>query len=211
MPLLWIAAGLLATFIMLATTASMVSGPWFFDGPILLALESIRSDLLTEIITLLTDLGGHHVMIPVGIVFAGVALWRRRRTGIFVAVALLGSALLNEAIKFLVNRPRPSMVEALSEPRGLSFPSGHSQASMALAFTLVLVLWRMGLRDRSKLGVFFLFPLLVGASRAYLGVHYPSDIIAGWILGCASALLAHTVIPETPQGPAHDKAAQSAT
>lgn len=182
---------LLAIFATFGTLVEMADdGPILFDVAWLSAMEGLRTDALTRVIRILTDIGGAPLMVPLSIALFVLA-WKRRsrRTAVFIAGALAGSALLNEGFKNLFARPRPSVVERVYEPYGLSFPSGHSQASMAFACTVVLVAWRMKMPRRNyALGVFFL-PLIVGWTRTYLGVHYPTDVLGGWALGALWVVL----------------------
>lgn len=177
------------------------SGPHFGEASLLLGLELARTEGVTSFVIALTNLGGHYVMIPVCIGLAAIFAWRDRRGGTFLAIAWASSAVVNELFKVLVSRPRPSIVDALTSPRGLSFPSGHSQASMALALGLIVVLYRSGVPLSRSLWL-LLFPLAIGGTRAYLGVHYPTDILAGWCLGAAVVLVAHKLFP-------HEVAAES--
>ncbi|MEM9072905.1 MAG: phosphatase PAP2 family protein [Myxococcota bacterium] len=189
-----IVLGVLAlTFGVLGTVMELNDdGPILVDTPLLRGLEESRTPSTTRVVRAITNLGGHEVMIPLCIVLTLAVGWKRRRAGVFMTVALLGSAGLNEVFKRLFARPRPTVVERITSPRGLSFPSGHSQATMAFALTLVLVVWREAPRYRRIAPALFLFPLLVGGTRAYLGVHYPSDIVSGWSLGAFWVVLADT-------------------
>ncbi|MFK8002319.1 MAG: phosphatase PAP2 family protein [Polyangiales bacterium] len=170
------------------------SGPHFGEASVLLGLELARTEGATSLVIALTNLGGHYVMIPVCVVLVAFFTWRDRREGAFLAIAWASSALVNELFKVLVSRPRPSIVDALTSPRGLSFPSGHSQASMALVLGLILVLYRSDVPLRRTLWL-LLFPFAIGITRAYLGVHYPTDILAGWCLGAALVLVTHRLFP----------------
>lgn len=119
-------------------------------------------------------------MVPFDIVLVvGLALARRFRDSVFAAVALGGSALLNVATKQLYARDRPSLWESIAPESTFSFPSGHAMGSATLALVLVLLCWRTRWRWW-MVGAMAIFVPMVGLSRVYLGVHYPSDILAGW-------------------------------
>jgi undecaprenyl-diphosphatase len=114
------------------------------------------------------------------------------RTAAFVAAASGGGWLLNHMLKGLIERARPDVVPHLHEVASLSFPSGHAMTSAAVYLTLGALVMDM---TRSRLGkiycmaVAMLATMLVGASRVYLGVHYPTDVLAGWLMGLSWALL----------------------
>lgn len=119
---------------------------------------------------------------------AGWLLWRRLpRLAMFVVVTEVGSPLLNTLVKEAVHRARPVLLDPVARAPGLSFPSGHAQAAMVAAAVLLLVFlpalhgaWR-------PLGVALAvgFVLAVGFARVALGVHYVSDVLAGYALGAA--------------------------
>src|SRR5690349_6309716 len=116
-------------------------------------------------------------------------LWRR---ALFVMVASFGGWFLNGALKQLFQRPRPEVVPHLREVMSMSFPSGHALQSAVVYLTLGVLLMRMAQRRLTKvycMAVAIVATMMVGASRVYLGVHYPTDVLAGWLLGLSWALL----------------------
>lgn len=116
-------------------------------------------------------------------------LWRR---ALIVIAASLGGWFLNGALKQLFQRPRPDVVSHLREAMSLSFPSGHALQSAAVYLTLGALMMRFADRRLTKfycMAVAGMATVLVGASRVYLGVHYPTDVIAGWLIGLSWALL----------------------
>ncbi len=182
----------MSLFLGLLVTILLDRGPTDIDATVLLALESWRSPTMTWVVGHLTDLGGHHFMIPMCTVVVFGIFWRWRRAGLFLAASLGGSALLNEGVKVLVGRARPTVVAMVEHPRGLSFPSGHSQSTMAFAAACFLLIWLGRPRWRRWGAVFFVLPLLVGWTRTYLGVHYPTDVLAGWCLAAAWVIVCWT-------------------
>ena len=114
----------------------------------------------------------------------GLAAWRKLREGLFAGIAIVGSALLNLATKQVFARERPSLWDSIAPETTFSFPSGHAMGSMTLAAVLVLLAWNTRWRWWVALPM-TLFVVLVGLSRVYLGVHYPSDILAGWAVAIA--------------------------
>lgn len=115
-----------------------------------------------------------------------------RRAAVYVALAVLGAAVVNTALKAAFDRPRPDLVPHGSVVYHASFPSGHSMLAATVYLTLGMVASRFVPRRRLKvllIGMAFLVTGFVGASRVYLGVHWPTDVVAGWVVGVAWALL----------------------
>ncbi len=116
-------------------------------------------------------------------------MWRR---GLFVFVASFGGWFINGALKQMFQRPRPDVVPHLRETMSLSFPSGHALTSAVVYLTLGALLMRVAERRLTKIycmAVAMMATFVVGASRVYLGVHYPTDVIAGWLIGLSWALV----------------------
>jgi undecaprenyl-diphosphatase len=141
----------------------------------------------------ITALGSAAVL---GLAVVGVAVFLLLqgawRIAVFVVVAASGGWLLNHLLKALFGRARPDIVPHLREVMTLSFPSGHAMTSAAVYLTLGALLMRIAKRRLTKfycMGAAMLLTALVGASRVYLGVHYPTDVLAGWLLGLSWALL----------------------
>ena len=107
-------------------------------------------------------------------------------------VAVVGGILLTALLKLGFDRPRPDLVPHLAQVFTASFPSGHAKLSAVTYLTLGALLARIHSQVRVKaylLLLGLLLTLLVGVSRVYLGVHWPTDVLAGWMLGGAWALL----------------------
>ena len=122
------------------------------------------------------------VRVLAGLVALGLAALlytHRNRDAIFAAVATGGAAVLNPVLKAGFQRPRPQLWASLIPEHDFSFPSGHAMGSMAAVLALAVLAWP----TRWRWVVIVLgsvFVALVGASRVYLGVHFPSDVLAGW-------------------------------
>ena len=140
-------------------------------------------------------LGYRGGVIPADILLIIVLIVRhRRRDTVFAAIAIGGSVLLNVIAKHHYGRARPSLWESLAPETTFSFPSGHAMGSMTLAAVLVLLAWNTRWRWTVAV-VSAAFVLAVGWSRLYLGVHYPSDVLAATGLGCALAGLSLWLVP----------------
>jgi undecaprenyl-diphosphatase len=171
------------------------------DRRILLALRNpgnpqdpIGSLSFREAMRDVTALGGVTVMTLVTVVGVLAFLMHRRRwhAAILAATVLLAD-VSSEALKTLYGRPRPDFVPHGSYVYSASFPSGHSTLSAATFLTLAMLIASLEPNRGTKAMVYGLAVVLVlgiGVSRVYLGVHWPSDVLAGWCLGAAWALLA---------------------
>jgi undecaprenyl-diphosphatase len=141
----------------------------------------------------ITALGGAWVLGLAVLSIVGFLLFQGMgRTALFVFIASVGGWILNGALKELFQRPRPEVVPHLSEVLTLSFPSGHAMSSASVYLTLGVLLMRIAERRATKIycmAIAVLVTVLVGSSRVYLGVHYPSDVLAGWLIGLSWAVL----------------------
>ena len=123
-------------------------------------------------------------------------LQRMARTATFVFIATIGGWFLNETLKEVFQRARPAIVPHLQNVMTLSFPSGHAMNSAAVYLTLGALTMRLADRRVTKwycMAAAMLLTFLVGTSRIFLGVHYPTDVLAGWLLGMTWALACWTV------------------
>jgi undecaprenyl-diphosphatase len=155
--------------------ADPVGAPWF---------EEAMRDI--------TALGSAPALvIAVLAVFGFLALAKAWRPAVFTLVASGGGLAASSLLKYTIDRPRPDLVPHGNLIYTSSFPSGHSMMSAVVYFTLAALVTRLIERRRLKgyaLGVAMILTLLVGVSRVYLGVHWPSDVAAGWAAGAAWAL-----------------------
>lgn len=157
-----------------------------FDRATLTLLERHQSDWLDAATTLLNVVGGSTFLIPVTIAVSTLLWHRHRRSGVFFALAALGAMGLNLVAKVAFERARPDLFEALVPAGGYAFPSGHTMSSTAVALAAFFVIRFHALRWQGlALALGALFALAVGVSRCYLQVHYPSDVLAGWVLASA--------------------------
>lgn len=146
----------------------------------------------------ITAVGSATVLgLTVAAVVGFLALHGLYRYALFVLVASSGGWVVNALLKAIVARPRPTVVPHLREVMTLSFPSGHALTSAVVFLTLGALLMRV---TESRLARFYcmavaaLATILIGVSRVYLGVHYPTDVVAGWLIGVAWALLCWLVV-----------------
>lgn len=174
--------------------------PHGFDTEILLAFRvagdpssPIGPFWMEEAVRDVTSLGSTVVLIFITLsTIVYLLLARKLAAALFVFAAIAGGQILSSVLKLGIDRPRPDLVSHLVEVHTLSFPSGHAMLSAVTYLTLGALLTHI-LPDRAtKLYVLFLAVLVtfcVGVSRIYLGVHWPSDVLAGWCAGAAWAML----------------------
>lgn len=140
----------------------------------------------------ITALGSMTVLFLLSGAVAGFLAIRRQHHAVaLLLAALAGATLLNWLLKDFFDRPRPELVSHLLHVSSASFPSGHSLLAAVVYLTLAAFLVRLVEELRLKLyilGVALVLTLLVGLSRVYLGVHYPTDVLAGWTIGLIWAL-----------------------
>ena len=134
-----------------------------------------------------TALGGPTVLGLVVVSVAGFLLLQTRyHTALVVLATAASGEIANMAMKNLFLRPRPTIVPHLRDVSSTSFPSGHAMESAIIYLTLGAMLMRLAERRITKIyciGIAVFMTLLVGISRVYLGVHYPTDVVAGWMFG----------------------------
>lgn len=163
--------------------------PILFDEPILRFMEANHSDWLTTLVRILTDFGGVIGVIVLVSAAAGLLWWRgRKRAVAILGFGVGGAALINVIAKAIFARARPDLWEHLVVETSYSFPSGHAMASSALAFCVMVIAWRTRWRWPAII-LAALYMIIIGATRLYLGVHYPSDVVAGWAISLAWVIL----------------------
>lgn len=171
-----------------------------FDRAVLLSLRN-PNDLtdplgplwVEEIGRDVTALGGNAILIFLTISIAGfLVLQKQKWVALFLVSAVVSGMLMSTGLKHFFDRPRPDLVPHGSYVYTQSFPSGHSALSAVTYLTLGALIARVQTSRRLKTYILLLacfITLAVGISRVYLGVHWPTDVIAGWTLGATWAAI----------------------
>jgi undecaprenyl-diphosphatase len=180
-----------------------------FDEAVLAALrepgnlqDPVGAAWLEEAARDITALGGVAILaLLVTLVVIHFVLRGKWRTGAFLAFVVIAGTLISNALKVFFDRPRPDLT-GIVHVATASFPSGHATVSAVVYLSLGVVLARAS--DLKRLKLFYitaaiLLTGIVGLSRLYLGVHYPTDVAAGWALGAAWAILC--ALATAPAGP----------
>ncbi len=161
--------------------------PW--DVPILMAIHKTSQAQLDVFAATLTKFGSISIVYPIVTAIALVFLFSKRwRSLAYLYTVIVGSSFISYTTKVIMHRARPHLWESFYPPElDYAFPSGHAMTSMALAAGLVILTW----------GSFWcwlfliigsLYVLAIAWTRLYLGVHFPSDILAGWLVSIAWAI-----------------------
>lgn len=188
-----------AAFVFIRVMNEMLEGETrSFDEAVLLWLRDpadtslpLGPYWLTKIVSDITVLGGTTVLALVTtIIIIFLCMRRQWANALFLVASVIGGLAISSALKLGVARPRPDVVAHLVEVHDFSFPSGHAMLSAATYLTLAAMLTRV---EKSRYDRIFFVSLAIclivaiGLSRIYLGVHYPSDVLAGWCAGSAWA------------------------
>jgi membrane-associated phospholipid phosphatase len=177
----------LAIFLFLAVQIWRLEGGLSWDIAIMTAIHAAATPQLDRIATILTQFGTHWGVIPFSVVFSlGLLYQRRWRSLTYFLITMVGCGLINNSAKLLLHRVRPSLWDYPALPT-FSFPSGHAMSSMMLIMALLVLTWG-GRWSKWVTALGTLFVIAIAWTRLYLGVHYPSDILAGWMLAIAWAI-----------------------
>ena len=161
-----------------------IGPPWFND--------SMRD---------VTALGGFTFLTLLSVVFVlGLIFHRKWREGVILAITAIGAQGSIEILKIYYDRPRPNQVLLATQAYSSSFPSGHTTESTAIFLTAATVIATLETRTDTKILAFVvaIFVIVgVGFSRVYLGMHWPTDVLGGWVLGAGWALAAWIALRQT--------------
>ena len=154
-----------------------------------LIVLSMRNDVLTIIFKIITNLGGAYCLIIIAILCA--IFIKNKKIAFAIPINLILSTMLNLMLKNIVERPRPIGYRLIDET-GYSFPSGHSMISAAFYGLIIYFIWKNVKNKKLKYISCALLGLLIafiGISRIYLGVHYASDVLGGFIISIAYLII----------------------
>ncbi|MFZ2257098.1 MAG: phosphatase PAP2 family protein [Clostridiaceae bacterium] len=181
--------GLVLLFTMLAQEV-MEAETLGFDTAVLTMIHKIANPTLNGLFLGVTNLAGA-VFIGIITIALAVGFYMRHEiyNSLYILLTLGGTIFLNTTLKIFFKRTRPDLWSLLVVEKSYSFPSGHAMISMALALTLIVLTYYSRARWFSIiLGAFYV--VLIGFSRLYLGVHFPTDILGGWLISSVWILLA---------------------
>lgn len=188
----------------------------FFRNPVDIS-DPLGPEWLESVMRDFTALGGVAVLVTVTLMVAGfLLLTRKRHAACMVIISVIGGVALSNLLKWGFGRPRPDLVPHATIVYTQSFPSGHAMLSAVVYLTLGVLMARTEAETSVKvylLSAACMLTLAVGISRVYLGVHWPTDVLAGWAVGASWALMCWLVMlwlqgsgkvePPTSDTPAH--------
>ena len=156
-----------------------------FDSTILLWINARGNPALDWFFIHFTDLGGVSFLAILTVIITAFLVYKKSYyRALLMLSAVGGAALLNLILKSIFERSRPDLWTHLVTEDNFSFPSGHAMGSAAFACAIIALLWGSKWQPLAiGLGIVYVF--LIGFSRLYLGVHFPTDILAGWALAVA--------------------------
>jgi membrane-associated phospholipid phosphatase len=177
---------LLAVFVHLARETIFYHEADFLDHVIIWVARYYANPALDKIMVVITTIGsGYAYVIFAPIIMAALVWWRRWREGLSLMICLAGASVLNYLLKHLFERARPDAFKVISES-GYSFPSGHAMVSLCF-YGMIAYIWGRKMpttaRQMMLYGATAVMIMTVGFSRIYLGVHYPSDVLGGYLAG----------------------------
>lgn len=176
--------GILLFFVLTSHAAS-------FDDPVRSFFYDLRCEWLTSVMKVITYMGNWQAIVILCLILL-ILPPTRTTYGVPVASGAIFVTVLNKMIKNIVQRPRPDDILHLVREGGFSFSSGHSITSM-FVYGILIYLIRANVQNRTLANILtalLCIPLIgVGISRIYLGVHYPTDVLAGWCLGITVIVL----------------------
>lgn len=155
-----------------------------YDTAVLRAVNAQSTPALDVFMRAVTDFGsiGVAAVAVIGAIFFTVK--RHTYRALFLALAVGGAAIISLVLKLVFERPRPDLWEQLITEASFAFPSGHAMASSSLALSAVFLFWGTAYRWWVVVAA-TAYTLIIGISRLYLGVHYPTDVLAGWLMSTA--------------------------
>ncbi len=170
------------------------------------------STQLLEAVRDMTALGGTLIMtmMILGSV-AALLFLRLRREAVLLALTVITGSLVESLMKILFGRPRPEIVPHLTEAGGMSFPSGHSFNSAMIYIAMALAFATMSARESVRVTIIsaaIVISMLIATSRVWLGVHFPSDVAAGWLAGAGWAFLASALFFKPAKAAADSETAE---
>lgn len=170
-------------FLVFWTTLILSNNISWFDEPVYNFIISFKDYFLTDVMNIISFFASVTFLIVVCVISLISLLWKRYNSLFLIATLVLSSGS-NIILKAIFRRDRPELIRWLTTESGFSYPSGHSMASMAFYGAFLVLVKHSNIKTKWIIYISTgLLIFLIGVSRIYLGVHYPSDVIGGWAFG----------------------------
>ena len=174
------------SFILFLVTVRLITNDNKYFDNYIINLFKYKSDILTNIMKIITFLGSALSIILLTVLL--IIVVKGKRNKILILINVIVTTLLNQLLKNVFQRGRP--IDSIIEESGYSFPSGHSMVSMAFYGFLIYLVYKSNIKYKGLIvGLLSVLIVLIGISRIYLGVHYPTDVIGGFTLSLSYLLL----------------------
>lgn len=174
------------SFILFLVTVILITNDNKYFDNYIINLFKYKSDILTNIMKIITFLGSALSIILLTVLL--IIVVKGKRNKILILINVIVTTLLNQLLKNAFQRGRP--IDSIIEESGYSFPSGHSMVSMAFYGFLIYLVYKSNIKYKGLIvGLLSVLIVLIGISRIYLGVHYPTDVIGGFTLSLSYLLL----------------------
>ena len=174
------------SFILFLVTVILITNDNKYFDNYIINLFKYKSDILTNIMKIITFLGRALSIILLTVLL--IIVVKGKRNKILILINVIVTTLLNQLLKNVFQRGRP--IDSIIEESGYSFPSGHSMVSMAFYGFLIYLVHKSNIKYKGLIvGLLSVLIVLIGISRIYLGVHYPTDVIGGFTLSLSYLLL----------------------
>lgn len=174
------------SFILFLVTIILITNDNKYFDNYIINLFKYKSDILTNIMKIITFLGSALSIILLTVLL--IIVVKGKRNKILILINVIVTTLLNQLLKNVFQRGRP--IDSIIEESGYSFPSGHSMVSMAFYGFLIYLVYKSNIKYKGLIiGLLSVLIVLIGTSRIYLGVHYPTDVIGGFTLSLSYLLL----------------------
>lgn len=200
---IWLAAAVLLGLFAVTARAVQINSIGAFDMPIINTVQGAETDPLTAVMSAFTIIGSTKTALVLVILFLAILAAKKLYSqAAFAAVVIGGTAVLNQGLKFIFQRPRPE-IHRIIDAGGYSFPSGHTMMAFSIYAVIAYIIWHhvKNAAVRTLVALFaVLMIFMIAVSRIYLGVHFPSDIAGGVFLSAAWFIAAAAVYKQRMKG-----------
>ena len=171
----------LLIFLIIDATLILTNNISWFDNFIYNIVINLKSDFMTNVMKGITFLGSVKFIIIINVLLFIYSMVKKKYNLLLITISSITSPIVNNILKVIFKRPRPIIINMIEE-RSYSFPSGHSMISILFYGSIIYLLNKYKIKHCKLISIILsMLILLIGISRIYLGVHYPSDVLGGYL------------------------------